>query len=66
MKLFSIILWEYETLKENVVPNDFTERWWGTKCFSMFKMGYKIVFNYVKLFSALVSRIENDCSLTLS
>ena len=44
-----------------VVPNHFTERWWGTKIFS--KMGYGIFLNCVKSSSALVSRVKNDCSL---
>ena len=45
------------------VPNHFTERWWGMKTFSVFKMGYEIFFHYQKLFSALVPRIQNDHSL---
>ena len=33
--------------------------------FSIFKMGYEYFFNYVKLSSALVPTIKNDCSLSI-
>ena len=45
------------------VPNHFTERWWGMKTYSIFKIGFEIFFDYVKLSSALVPRIKNDHSL---
>ena len=47
----------------NQVLSPFAERCWGTKTFSMFKMGYEIFSNGVRLFSALVPRIKNDRSL---
>ena len=46
------------------VPNNFTERWWGMKTYSIFKKGNEIFLDYVKLSSALVPRIKNDHSLT--
>ena len=46
------------------VLNHFAEGWWGTKTVSMFKMGYEIFSNCVKLSSALVPRIKNDRSLS--
>ena len=45
------------------VPNHFTERWWGMKIFSIFKMEYEIFLDYLKLSSDLVPRIKNDHSL---
>ena len=42
------------------VLNHFAERLWGMKTFSIFKRGYEIFSNCVKLSSALVPRIKND------
>ena len=53
----------YTSIYLDGVPNHFTERWWGMKTNSMFKMGYEVFFDYVKLSSALVPRIKNDHSL---
>ena len=36
----------------------------GHILFSIFKMGYEFIFNYVKLSSTLVPRIKNYCSLS--
>ena len=41
----------------------FAERCWGTKLFSMLKMGYEILSRCVKVSFALVPRIKYDCSL---
>ena len=43
--------------------NHFTERWWDKKIFSIFKMGYEVFFDDMKLSSALIPRIKNDHSL---
>ena len=44
MKLVSIILWGYETFKENVyvVQNYFIERWWGTIFFLFSRWGMNL------------------------
>ena len=42
------------------VLNHFAERWLGTKIVSMFKMGYEIFSNCVKLSSAQVSKNKDD------
>ena len=48
------------------VLNHFAQRWWVTKAFSMFKMGYEIFSNCVKLSSALESKMKNDGSFIMS
>ena len=58
MKLCFIILWGHAAFKENiyVVPNHFTERWWGTKMFPMFKMGY----DFFKLYEIILHPDTQD------
>ena len=48
------------------VLNHFAERCWGTKTFSVLRMGYEIFSNRAKnkSYSTLVPRIKNDRLLT--
>ena len=68
MKHFSIILWGYETLKENFMQYQIILlKDGGARIFFYVQNGVRICFKYVKkLSSTLVSRIKNACSLRSS